>query len=295
MYIEQLKSFKNFNFILYLLVFFCFFGLMLFNFIFSQGMDSAKMINDFVDQFGQNITFVLIIIPLSLFCLGLLFWVKFVHNQSITSLTTSRNKIDWSRIFFSFTLWSIITIALTVFSYFTQPEDFTWNFKPIPFFTFLALAILLIPLQTSFEEYFFRGYFMQGVGFAAKSRAIPFILSSVLFGIMHAANPEVETLGYITMVYYIGTGFFLGILTLIDEGLELALGFHAANNLIGALLVTSDWSVFQTNSILKDISEPSAGFDILFPVLIVYPILLFIMAKKYNWTNWKAKLFGKLQ
>jgi hypothetical protein len=33
-------------------------------------------------------------------------------------------------------------------------------------------------------------------------------------------------------VYYIGTGLFLGI-TLMDEGMELALGFHAANNLVG--------------------------------------------------------------
>jgi hypothetical protein len=33
-------------------------------------------------------------------------------------------------------------------------------------------------------------------------------------------------------VYYIGTGLFLGILTLMDEGMELALGFHA-NNLVG--------------------------------------------------------------
>ena len=36
-----------------------------------------------------------------------------------------------------------------------------------------------------------------------------------------------------------------------DEGLELALGFHAANNLCGALLLTADWTAFQTNSILK--------------------------------------------
>jgi hypothetical protein len=31
-----------------------------------------------------------------------------------------------------------------------------------------------------------------------------------------------------------------------DEGMELALGFHAANNLVSALLFTSDWSAFQT-------------------------------------------------
>ncbi len=80
-----------------------------------------------------------------------------------------------------------------------------------------------------------------------------------------------------------------------DDGLELALGFHAANNLVGALLVTADWTAFQTNSIFKDISEPSAGFDVILPVFIVFPILIFIFAKKYKWTNWNEKLFGKLQ
>ena len=83
-------------------------------------------------------------------------------------------------------------------------------------------------------------------------------------------------------------------MTLMDEGIELSLGFHAANNMIGALLVTSDWSVFQTNSILKDMSDPSAGFDVILPVILVYPILLFIFSKKYNWTNWTEKLTGNI-
>jgi len=113
--------------------------------------------------------------------------------------------------------------------------------------------------------------------------------------LMHILNPEVDKMGYIVLVYYIGTGFLLGIMTLMDEGMELSLGFHAANNLVGALLVTSDWSVFQTNSILKDISEPTAGFDVILPVIIVYPLLLFIFSKKYNWTNWTEKLTGNIK
>ena len=101
-------------------------------------------------------------------------------------------------------------------------------------------------------------------------------------------------MGYIIMIYYIGTGLFLGIITLMDEGIELALGFHAANNLTGALLVTSDWTVFQTHSVFRDMSEPSAGFDVILPIVVVYPILLFIFSKKYKWTNWKDKLTGKI-
>jgi len=66
----------------------------------------------------------------------------------------------------------------------------------------------------------------------------------------------IEKLGPMIMVYYIGTGLMLGIMTLMDDGLELALGFHAANNLFTALLVTADWTAFQTHSILKDMSDP---------------------------------------
>jgi hypothetical protein len=74
----------------------------------------------------------------------------------------------------------------------------------------------------------------------------------------------------------------------------LALGFHAANNLIGALLVTSDWSAFQTYSIFKDVSEPEAGLDIIFPVVVIYPLLLIIFGLKYNWSGWKEKLTGSI-
>jgi hypothetical protein len=111
---------------------------------------------------------------------------------------------------------------------------------------------------------------------------------------MHIANPEVTKMGYSILVYYIGTGFFLGIITLMDEGMELALGFHAANNIIGALLVTSDFGVFQTYAIFKDNSIPTAGFEtIIVPVFILFPMLLFIFSKKYGWANWQEKLTGK--
>jgi membrane protease YdiL (CAAX protease family) len=164
----------------------------------------------------------------------------------------------------------------------------------VPFAILVVIGVVLIPIQTSSEEYIFRGYLMQGFANLAKNKWFPLLMTSVIFGGMHIFNPEVAKIGYIVLVYYIGTGLLLGIITLMDEGMELALGFHAANNLVGALLVTSDWSAFQTNSIFKDISEPSAGLDVIVPVVLIYPILLFIFSKKYNWTNWKEKLTGNI-
>ncbi|PIF30699.1 hypothetical protein CLU81_1144 [Flavobacterium sp. 9] len=244
--------------------------------------------------FEPNLTLFLVMISFAFALAGVWFVVKYVHHQTLLSITTSRKKIDWNRILFSFLLWSFFSILSFLFVYFKSPENFVWNFKLVPFLILVVIGSILIPIQTSTEEYVFRGYLMQGFANLAQNRWFPLMMTSLIFGSMHWFNPEVTKMGNIIMIYYIGTGLFLGIITLMDEGMELALGFHAANNLIGALLVTSDWSVFQTNSIFKDMSEPSAGFDVILPVVVVYPILLFIFSKKYNWTNWKERLTGKI-
>jgi membrane protease YdiL (CAAX protease family) len=244
--------------------------------------------------FDSNLTLFLILISFVFIMLGIVLVVRNLHGQTMLSVTTSREKIDWKRVGFSFMIWSVFTIVSTLLFYFSNPTDFVFNFKPIPFAILVVIGVLLIPIQTSSEEYIFRGYLMQGFANLAKNKWFPLLMTSVIFGGMHVFNPEVAKIGYIVLVYYIGTGLLLGIMTLMDEGMELALGFHAANNLVGALLVTSDWSAFQTNSIFKDISDPSAGLDVIVPVVLIYPILLFIFSKKYNWTNWKEKLTGNI-
>lgn len=244
---------------------------------------------------NSNLFLVLMIFSFAMGLLAIWFTARFLHGQSFTSLTTSRSKVDWSRIRFSFFLVVVVNLVLFAISYFIESEELQWNFKPIPFLILFLIALFLLPLQTSFEEYLFRGYLMQGIGVLAKNRWVPLILTSVSFGLLHSFNPEVEKLGNIMMVFYIGTGFLLGIMTLMDEGMELALGFHAANNMIAAILVTTDWSALRTDAIFLDVSEPSAGWDILLPIALQYPIFLFIMAKKYGWLGWKEKLFGAVK
>lgn len=225
--------------------------------------------------------------------LALLVIVKYLHKQRFTKLVTARKKIDWSRVFLSFGIWALFSIVSTLIAYYLAPEDLLWNFNLMPFLGLLLVSLLLLPLQTSFEELLFRGYLMQGIGVVARNRWVPLVLTSLIFGLMHAFNPEIEKLGYSILSVYIGLGFFLGIITLMDDGMELALGFHAANNMIIALLVTSDWTALQTNSIFLDVAEPSAIGQIV-PVFIILPILTFIFAKKYKWSDWKDKLVGKV-
>ncbi len=269
----------------------------LLGFLIAKSIKTGSMPSDIggmSELLGSNLFLFLMLLTfvIALFVLYLI--VRLLHKQSWNSLTTSRKKTDWNRIFFAFGLWSIVSIIFIGIDIALSPGDYELNFQLVPFLILFVIAVILIPIQTSFEEYFMRGYLMQGIGVALGNRWAPLLFTSFLFGILHILNPEVEKMGYGIMVFYMGTGLFLGILTLMDKGLELALGFHAANNLTAALLVTADWTAFQTHSVYRDISEPALGWDVFVPVLVIYPILLLIMAKKYGWSNWKERLSGKV-
>ena len=255
-------------------------------------VDEATMMS----ALDSNLTFFFLLLSFAIGLGALLFLVKNLHRQSFTELTTSRKKIDWGRFWFSFGLIVILNVTLILVDFFfINPQNYTINFNLVPFLILAAIAIVMVPLQTSFEEYFFRGYLMQGIGIKTGYRWIPLLITSVVFGGLHYWNPEVSQMGDLVMVSYIGTGFMLGVMTLMDEGLELPLGFHAANNLVAALLVTAEWTAFNTESILRDVSSPVAGWDIWVSVLVIYPLILLIYAKKYHWKNWSNRLFGKVE
>jgi uncharacterized protein len=299
-YIQQVFKGKNETWMFFLTVFLVS-GLFVFNVIFfiffGADIDVAEEQRKLLELVPSKNFWLAVNLSPFVILLGLLFiLVKFLHQRSLLSLTTARSKIDWSRVLFSFSLIVIITLITFAISYYMEPGLIKLQFDPLKFTILLIISLLLFPIQIGLEEYLFRGYLMQHVGFYARNKWVPLILTSVLFGVMHGANPEVAEMGSITMVFYIGTGLLLGIMTLMDDGLELALGFHLGNNLLAALLVTSSWSALQTDAIFIYTAEEATNSvsEIILPVLIVYPIILLIMSKKYGWKNWKDRLFGSI-
>ena len=274
-------------------------GIFIANFIMFFLMSKEQM-DEVYKKMGDIHGIKSLIINLSpfIFLLALLFFlVRFLHKRSILSLTTSRSRVDYKRIFFSFGLIVFLTIVGFAVSYSFDNSQIIWNFNPLRFTVLFIISIAMFPFQIGFEEYLFRGFLMQQIGIAVKNRWFPLLFTSVVFGIFHSANPEVYKMGFGVMAFYIGTGFLLGIMTLMDESLELALGFHLGNNLMAALLITSDFSAIQTDAIFKYSGIENSNDilnEMIVSILIVYPIILFIFAKKYNWTNWSRKLSGKI-
>ena len=299
-YLEQVKT-ENNSFIDYLkgsliFIFFHFLGqipLSLYLISKSSNIEGYRDQSELLSSLPSNTTLFLILLPFAVTAPFIYIVVTKLHRQSFKSLVSIRNKIDFNRILFSFLLWGGISTLMITLDYCMSPEDYEWNFKPIPFLVLLLISIVLIPIQTTVEELIFRGYLIQGFGLLFKNRWLPLLFTSVLFGLLHIWNPEIEKLGINLLWYYIGTGIFLGIITLMDEGVELALGFHAANNLVTVLLVTASWTAFQTESLLIDNAEPSLGKELIITLVVIYPILAFIYGKKYKWKNWIGQLTNK--
>lgn len=231
----------------------------------------------------------LLALMMGMFVFALLFFwltIKFIQQKTLTSIITGFEKIRWKRYFFSFAIWGSLITILTVLSYFMSPGDIEIRFNANQFLILLIVAIIFIPIQTATEELIFRGYLMQGFGLIFKNGIAPLIITSVLFGLMHASNPEAKAHGLLIMMpYYIFFGAFLATITLLDEGSELAMGIHCANNLFSSLLVTSQNSVLQTDAIFYTSTEnPGGEFFVWF---IMAFICFFILFKKYKLSNWK--------
>jgi membrane protease YdiL (CAAX protease family) len=216
---------------------------------------------------------------ISLFALFLL--LRFYHKRSWKSLIISRENFNFSKILFASGLYLLVLIGGELYMYFQMPEAYSISFHPAGFFPLLLACLLLLPFQTSFEEIFFRGYLLQGLSIGVKNAWLPLILTSVIFGLLHSWNPEVEKHGFWLMFpYYVGFGLILGTIALLDESLEIPLAVHFVNNFYGATIVTFPESAMQTDAIITMSHMNPVGM--ILPWALGMLIFTIIIIQKYN-------------
>ncbi|MGV3631337.1 MAG: CPBP family intramembrane glutamic endopeptidase [Bacteroidota bacterium] len=245
----------------------------------ATGKQSFKTGN-LVDFYGNNFFFFLQLLPFALTLVTLLLCVRFIHRGRGLAVITSSVSFRWKRALLSFFAWLLVLFAFLLFQLLGE-SGIKWNYER-SFWPLLTFSLILVTLQTAFEEIFFRGYLLKFV-FSSSYKWVSILLTSLLFGLMHLGNPEIGLLGKIVLVYYIGTGIFLALMAVLDRGLELSIGFHAANNLFATLLLTNNWQVFQTDALFKDYGLPSVSPEIWINLLVLFPVLIFIYAKIFKW------------
>ena len=247
---------------------------------------TGSSMSDFIVVLGENRVLVWLMFPFVLVFITFLLALKYIHKRSIKSIFTGRPSFDWKRTLISFFL-IIAVLSVTTFFEIFYSNSYQLNFDVSKFLVLLIIAFLIIPIQTTIEEVIFRGYLMQGLKMKIGSNKHAVILSGIMFGMMHLGNPEIEAIGNHVIIYYVVSGVFLGLLALYDNGLELSIGYHAANNIFTALMVSNNWQVFQTNAVYVNTAPPEISWIDLVISLAIFPILFLIYKKIFKWSSLK--------
>jgi membrane protease YdiL (CAAX protease family) len=207
-------------------------------------------------------------------------WVaqRLVHRRTLTELT-STSTFRWPLVWQSMVIWLGLGIVFTVVESLIYPGRFTWTFDAGAWIMIAPLVLLLIPIQASGEELFFRGYLMQAVARLWAQPVFLVLLSGVAFMAPHLANPEMGSAlgGEIPMALnYFLVGVGTAVLSLRDNGTERAIGMHVVNNLFAGIVVGYEGSVLGTPTIIQT-SVIDAWLGVVtviigFVVLILWPL-----------------------
>lgn len=233
-------------------------------------------------KLGFHALFMLQMVPFLTVLVAFYLAVNFVHKVTNLDWITERPRPSLKKIAFAFAIWSSFLILTVLLQWLLSPKSLTWNFEPLAFFSTLFLLLFFLPLQVLAEELLFRAYALQGLTARLKKPWLAALLSGIMFGLMHLGNPEIKVYGYSFIILYCVLGVFLSVITALDGGIELAFGFHVANNLFSGILVTSKDQALQLPALF---STETGSFDALsLGLLIIGLAAFFILAsRRFLW------------
>jgi hypothetical protein len=234
---------------------------------------------------SQNVGLILMIIPFIVGLIALFLLIKPLNQRSYKTLFNGMGSIRWRRFFLSFIVWGAIMFIYLVVSLKIDHENYSLNNRSVSLLILAIISITLIPFQSTFEEVLFRGYLMQGIGAWTRSKIIPLLISSLMFGLMHSFNPEIKEFGFwLMMPQYVIFGLIFGLVTVLDNGIELAMGAHAANNIFLSVLLTQKASALQTPALyVQNEVYPVNDLISLIAIAVLFVVLLSYI---YGW-NWR--------
>lgn len=246
--------------------------------------------NDFsVMGFSSNMMLVIMLFPFIAGLAAFVVLLKPMHSRSFRTVINGTSGFRWNRFFISMLLWLGLSVLYFIFYLQIDPRNFALNNKSISIIFLAIISIALIPFQAAFEEVLFRGYLMQGFTALIRKRWFPLAMTSVLFALMHGFNPEVKEYGFLSMMpQYILFGLIFGIITILDDGIEAAIGAHTANNTFLCIMVTTKSSALQTAALYEQYSiHPWIEF---LALLVVGVIFIFILKMIFGFKGFSVLL-----
>ena len=251
-----------------------------------SGGDTASLAGNVMDlsRYGisHNLGYLLLLLGFVAMFFAFKWLIGPLHKRTLIETINGRNHLRRNRIGMGMLVWGTMMLITLLIGLLTSPENYQFQFHFGKFLMLLLLTLLILPFQTSFEEIFFRGYLSQGIAAATRNRWWTLIIISLAFGLMHSTNPEVKEFGFwISMPSYVLMGVILGAVSILDDGIELALGIHFINNAFIALFTTHTSSTFQTDALFS-IKEIHPEKELIW--MIVYAVVVIaLLGRIYRW------------
>jgi len=198
---------------------------------------TAFLTYPFLNDPNSFATFAVTLLTFGLLIVGTWLATAWLHRRSFGSLIGPSGRLNGRRLLLGAGIWAGLLILITLVNVIFMSVRYTYNANFLQAWPYLLAALLLLPLQTSAEEFFFRGYLLQGSGRLTKNWLVLSVLNGVLFSLPHLLNPEAEQNDFLIAFlswFLFGAGWTL--ITLRSGSLDYALGMHAINNLLATVL-----------------------------------------------------------
>lgn len=204
---------------------------------------------------------------------------RYMLGRPVVSLINFNGRIQWRRIGVGFGVWFALTSVTTGVDALINPGDYEFTFAAAGFLPFAAVTVLLLPIQTSAEEFFFRGWLLNWT--SSLPRFSQVFISGILFAWPHMGNPEAATETTLALTAYFLIGAAWAYVAVHSGGIELALGAHLANNAFSLLAVGYDDAALPTQAVFTTTQLN----------LTIAVISLAFMAPAFAWFTRKHRSF----
>jgi membrane protease YdiL (CAAX protease family) len=172
-----------------------------------------------------------------------------IIKRPFRSLITPRAKLDVSHIVLGAVTWLLIVSSFALLGKLIDPESMSYTFDLQIFLPAVLILVFLLPIQTTAEELFFRGFLSQTLSKVMKNPIVINVIASLIFASLHLANPEVKDDYVSALLVYGSIGFAWGFAAYLFGSLEIAIGAHLANNAFGLLIVGYENSALPSSAI----------------------------------------------
>lgn len=217
---------------------------------------------------------------------GMWFVARLLHKKTLTQVTTGRASFDYSRVLYAAFAGLCVAIVVSLLYRLIPGVESAFQDQSLQEYLPLIPAVLIfVSIQSGTEEVFFRGYLLQGLSLLTRNRLVLALVTAILFTAPHLlTNPDRGVIEFTLLTLWLmPPGILLAVLTLLDGGVELAVGYHAIHNAFNGLIANVELGGASSSSLFAVYPDEAGLIPVYFVDAFGLVLALLILNLKYKW------------